>query len=125
MHGSDEGLEGGDLAGVEVRFAAALLLFGVLDVHRWIAEPHYYAGDSEIMLAAYLGPNFTGLVRHPLVSPIHNPHIDKMPPTYLSVGAEDAFLSHSLAMTEALANVDVPVTLSVVEGADHEFHKIP
>lgn len=125
LHGSDEGLDGGDLARTQVRFSAVLLLFGVLDVHHWIAEPHYYAGDSEIMVQAYLGPNFTGRLRDPLVSPIHNPHLAALPPTYLSCGAEDAFLSHSLRMTERLAQADVPVTLSVVEGADHEFHKVP
>lgn len=125
LHGEDGRLNAGDLADVDVRFKALVLLFGVLDVHRWIAEPHYYAGDSEIMVSAYLGPRFTGRIRDPLVSPIENPHLDKLPPTYISCGAEDAFLSHSLAMTEALANRDVPVTLSVVAGADHEFHKIP
>ena len=125
LHGSDDGLEGGDLAGVPVRFRAAVLQFGVLDVHRWIAEPHYYAGVSEVYVAAYLGPNFTGRLREPLVSPIHNPHLATMPPTYLTCGAEDAFLSHSLAMTQALTLVDVPTTLSVIEDADHEFLKIP
>lgn len=125
LHGCDDGLSGGDLAGVAVRFSAVVLLFGVLDVHHWIAEPHYYAGDSEIMVQAYLGPNFTGRLRDPLVSPIENPHLAALPPTYISCGAEDAFLSHSLRMTEKLALADVPVSLSVVEGADHEFHKVP
>jgi acetyl esterase len=125
LHGSEEGIDGGDLAGVPVRFAGAVLQFGVLDVPRWIYEPHYYAGVAELFVMSYLGTNFTDRIRHPLVSPIHNPHLAKMPPTYLSCGDEDAFLSHSLAMTNALALVDVPTTLSVVEGADHEFLKIP
>jgi acetyl esterase len=34
LHGSDAGLDGGDLADVQVRFRAAVLQFGVLDVHR-------------------------------------------------------------------------------------------
>lgn len=126
LHGGDFGrLDGGDLADVEVKLLGAVFLFGVLDVHRWIAEPHYYAGDSEIMVASYLGPNFTGKLRDPLVSPIEHPGIPELPPVYISCGAEDAFLSHSLRMTEKLANNDVPVTLSVVAGADHEFHKVP
>jgi acetyl esterase/lipase len=78
-----------------------------------------------VYVAAYLGPNFTGRLREPLVSPLHNPHLAKMPPAYLTCGAEDALLSHSLAMTQALTLVDVPTTLSVVAGADHEFLKIP
>ena len=88
---------------------------------RWIAEPHYYAGTSEIYIQSYLGPNFTGRRRRPLVSPIENPNLAKMCPTYLCCGAEDAFLSHTLAMAGALALRDVPVMVSVVEGADHEF----
>ncbi len=43
LHGSEEGIDGGDLAGVSMRFRGAVLHFGVLDVPRWIAEPHYYA----------------------------------------------------------------------------------
>ena len=125
LHGSEEGLDGGDLAGVPVRFRGAVLHFGVLDVPRWIFEPHYYAGIAELFVTSYLGTNFTDRIRHPLVSPIHSPHLAKMPPTYISCGDEDAFLSHSLAMTNALTLVDVPTTLSVVEGADHEFLKIP
>lgn len=126
LHDGDFGrLDGGDLADVDVELRGAVWLFGVLDVHHWIAEPHYYAGDSEIMVQAYLGPNFTGKLRDPLVSPIEHPGIPELPPVYISCGAEDAFLSHSLRMTEKLANSDVPVTLSVVAGADHEFHKVP
>lgn len=125
LHGSEEGLDGGDLAGVEVKFSGAVLQFGVLDVPRWINEPHYYAGISEIFVMSYLGNNFTDRIRHPLVSPIHNPHLAKMPPVYLSCGDEDAFLSHTLAMANALTLADVPTTVSVVERADHEFLKIP
>jgi acetyl esterase len=125
LHGTDKGLDGADLADVPVNVSAALLMFGVLDVRRWIADPHYYGGHSEIYLASYLGPNFSGKLRDPQVSPIEHPDLDKMPPTYLSCGVEDAFLSHSLAMTERLAMLDVPTTLSVVEGADHEFLKVP
>ncbi len=125
LHGSDEGLDGGDLTGVKVKFSGAIPQWGVLDVHRWIAEPHYYAGTSEIYIQSYLGPNFTGRIREPLVSPIENPHLAKMCPTYLCCGAEDAFLSHTLAMANALSLRDVPITVSVVEGADHEFLKIP
>lgn len=125
LHGSDEGLDGADLAGTAVKFSGAVLQFGVLDVPRWLHEPHYYAGTSEIYVISYLGMNFTDKIRWPLVSPVHNPHLSKMPPIYLSCGDEDAFLSHTLAMANALTLVDVPTTVSVVEGADHEFLKIP
>ena len=125
LHGDDQGLDGGELAGTPVTFRAVLLLFGVLDVHRWVSEPGYYAGDVEIMMQAYLGPNFTGKLRHPLVSPIEHPSLAELPPTYISVGAEDAFLGQCFAFAEALSGRDVPVTVSVVANADHEFHKIP
>ncbi len=125
LHGSDEGLDGADLAGVPVKFSGAVLQFAVLDVPRWLHDQHYYAGSSEIYVISYLGMNFTDRIRLPLVSPVHNPDLSKMPPVYLSCGDEDALLSHTLAMANALTLVDVPTTISVVEGADHEFLKIP
>ncbi|TFZ02589.1 alpha/beta hydrolase [Ramlibacter henchirensis] len=125
LHGSEEDLDGGDLAGVPVRFAAAVLEFGVLDVPLWLQQPHYYAGVSEMFIMSYLGMNFTDKIRLPLVSPVHNPHLGKMCPTYLSCGDQDALLSHTFSMAHALSLVDVPITVSVVQGADHEFLKIP
>lgn len=124
LHGSDEGLDGADLAGVPVRFSGAVPQFGVLDLPRWIHEPQYYAGVSEIYIMSYLGTNFSDRIRHPLVSPVHSPHLGTLPPTYVSCGAEDALLAHSLAMANALVQADVPTTLSVIEGADHEFLKL-
>jgi len=38
----------------------------------------------------------------PLASPIHNRHLSNVPPIHVSCDAEDAFSSHSLAMTQAL-----------------------
>ncbi|GAA4225352.1 hypothetical protein GCM10022254_07100 [Actinomadura meridiana] len=118
-------LDGGDLADMPVTVSALLLLFGMLDAHRWICDPKYYAGEPEITLSAYLGPNFSGKLRDPLVSPALSPSLHVLPATYLSCGDEDALLGHSLAMTGRLADADVPVTLSVVPNADHEFLKIP
>ncbi|MGV3570663.1 MAG: alpha/beta hydrolase [Ramlibacter sp.] len=125
LHGGDEGLDGGDLAGVPVKFAGAVLDYALLDMPLWLFDPQYWAGESEIYLASYLGPNFTARIRHPLVSPVHNPHLAKMPPVYLTCGDQDALLGHTFSMAQALARVDVPVTVSVVEGADHEFLKVP
>ncbi|QJW83834.1 alpha/beta hydrolase fold domain-containing protein [Ramlibacter terrae] len=64
-------------------------------------------------------------MRHPLVSPVHSPHLAKMPPVYLCCGDQDALLPHTFSMAQALARVGVPVTVSVVQGADHEFLKVP
>lgn len=125
LHGSDAGLDANDMADVKVSLAGLVLLYAVLDVHHWLAEPHYYAGEIEIILAGYLGPNFTPRLREPLVSPIENPHLSALPPVYLSCGSQDALLTHSLSMTKALVDADTDVTLSVLAGADHEFHKAP
>lgn len=125
LHDSDEGLDGADLAGVPVKFSGAVLQFAVLDVPRWLHDPHYYAGTAEIYVMSYLGMNFTDRIRNPLISPVYSPHLSKMPPVYLSCGDEDAFLSHTFTMANALTLADVPTTVSIVEGADHEFLKIP
>lgn len=125
LHGSDEGLDGADLAGVPVRFSGAVLEYALLDMPSWLVDPHYWAGESEIYAAAYLGPNFTSRMRNPLVSPVYSAYLDKMPPVYLCCGDQDALLAQSFSMALALARVDVPVTVSVVAGADHEFLKVP
>lgn len=125
LHGSDEGLDGADLAGVPVKFSGAVLEYALLDVATWLFDPQYWAGESEIFIGSYLGPNFTARMRHPLVSPVHSPHLATMPPVYLSCGDQDALLGQTFGMAQALARVDVPVTVSVVENADHEFLKVP
>jgi acetyl esterase len=109
----------------DVRLSALLLLWGVLDVAHWVERPGYYAGVAELYVQAYLGASFTDRVRSPLVSPIECDALGCLPPTYLSCGAEDALLDQSLRITSRMAAVDVPVTLSVVPGADHEFLRIP
>ena len=125
LHGGDDGLlDGADLAEVEVRFSGAVPQFGVLDVPRWLMEPHYYAGVSEMYIMSYLGANFSDRIRHPLVSPVYSGRLNTLCPVYVSCGDEDALLSHSLALTEKLTLADVPTTLSVVEGCDHEFLKL-
>jgi acetyl esterase/lipase len=59
------------------------------------------------------------------VSPVHSPHLAKLPPVYLTCGDEDALLQQTFRLAQALQLVDVPVTVSVVQGADHEFLKVP
>jgi acetyl esterase len=125
LHGSEEGLDGGDLAGVPVKFSAVVPEYALLDVPLWLHEPGYWAGESEIFVMSYLGNNFTGRTRHPLVSPVHSPHLAKLPPVYLTCGDEDALLQQTFRLAQALQLVDVPVTVSVVQGADHEFLKVP
>lgn len=120
-HASDL-INEGDLTGVPVRIAAALLLCGVYDFAARIVEPPTTPGTTEIMSnLAYLGPHFLAHHRDPLVSPARAPNLDRFPPTYLCCGDRDSALPQSLLMAEALAAAGVGVTLAVVAGADHEF----
>lgn len=117
-------VDGGSLDDTAVTFGGALLLYGVFDFPLLFAEPGRNATTGVIETTwnlAYLGPNFVGLHRNPLVSPIHAPNLAEFPPCYLCCGDRDALLPQSLAMAGALTRAGVPTTLSVVAGADHEF----
>jgi acetyl esterase/lipase len=123
LHGyRDFELDEGDLAGVDVEFRAALLLYAVFDFRRRMSERNSSPGTTEIMSnLAYLGPHYLSKHENPLVSPALAPNLDRFPPAYLCCGAWDAVLPQSLLMAGALAKVGVPVTASIVPEADHEF----
>jgi acetyl esterase/lipase len=70
---------------------------------------------------AYLGTRFLSQHHNPFVSPWYAPNLDRFPPVYLSVGADDAVLPDSLTMTQRFAELGVNTTLSVVPGYDHEY----
>jgi len=111
-----------DLAGVEAKINGLLLLYGVYDFAARLTEPSTTPGTTEIMSnLAYLGPHFLQQHKNPLVSPIRASSLAKFPPCYLCCGSWDATLGQSLAMTRALADLDVDVTLSIVPKMDHEF----
>jgi acetyl esterase len=115
-------IDEGELRAVPVELSGLLLLYGVFDFQQRLSEPNTTPGTTEIMSnLAYLGPHFLQKHRNPLVSPILASSLARFPPTYLCCGAWDATLGQSLAMTRALADFDVPVTLSIVPGMDHEF----
>lgn len=121
LNGYRTELDEGEYAGEAVDVSAALLACGVYDFLQRMHERPTTPGTTEIMAnLAYLGTRFLSKCRDPLVSPIYAPNLRSFPPTYLSVGDEDPVLHQSLCMTQALANADVPVTLSVVSGGDHE-----
>jgi acetyl esterase len=123
LHGyRDFELDEGDLAGIDVEVGAALLLYGVYDFRRRMAESYSSPGTTEMMAnVAYLGPHFLAKHANPLVSPALAPNLDRFPPAYLCCGARDSVLPQSLVMADKLAHVGVPVTLSVVPEGDHEF----
>jgi acetyl esterase len=124
LDGSTEGLDQGDLVGVEVRPAAALLFYGLFSFPLLLLEPGSNVGPAELWTRAYLGPHFTSDLRHPLASPLYADTLGCFPPTYLSCGIEDSLLSHTLELTKALAGAGVSATLSVVDGLDHSFVKL-
>jgi acetyl esterase len=121
LNGYAAELDEGEYAGDPVGVSAALLACGSYDFPQRMRERPTTPGTTEIMSnLAYLGTHFLSRARNPLVSPVYAPNLNRFPPTYLSVGDEDSVLHQSLRMTEALAGADVPVTLSVVSGGDHE-----
>ena len=117
-----EAIDEGDLAGVPVSFAAALLHCGSFDRRARMSERDTTPGTTEVMTClAYLGTHFLAKQLNPLASPRFAPNLDRFPPTYLSCGAEDPLLPQTLSMTRELADAGVSVTASVVPEADHEF----
>jgi acetyl esterase len=116
-------LDEGDLAGVAIEAAAAVLFYGLFSFPLLLLEPGSNVGPAELWTRAYLGPHFSARLREPLASPVFSDDLGCFPPTYLSCGVEDSLLGHTLELTKALAAAGVPATLSVVEGLDHVFVK--
>ncbi len=115
-------IDEGELSEVSVDVSGLVLLYGVFDFQQRMSEPSTTVGTTEVMSnLAYLGPHFLQHHKNPLVSPILASSLAQFPATYLCSGSWDATLGQSLAMTRALADLDVPVTLSIVPGMDHEF----
>jgi acetyl esterase len=121
LSGFEHALDEGDLAGVPVRFAGAVLFYGPFDSLLGFTQPGDLIGVTEVMWhRAYMGPHFLKYVRHPLASPIYAPNLGAFPPTYLSCGHNDSLLPHTLRMTSALPQ-NVAVTTSILPGTAHFF----
>jgi acetyl esterase len=122
LSSSEQLVDGGDLEGVEVEFAAALFLYGLLSYRLMMERPGSQIGPIEIMgNLAYLGTTFLRQHGNPLVSPVLAPDMSVFPPTYLTAGDEDSLLPHTLEMAGLLAAAGVPTTASIVAGMDHAF----
>jgi acetyl esterase len=122
--GTDPMVGADAMADVQVSLAGALLLYGIFDFPLAFLEPGANATSGVIETTwnlAYLGPNFVGLHRNPLVSPVYAKNIAEFPPCYLSCGARDSLLSQTFTMTRTLIGAGVSTTLSVVADADHGF----
>jgi acetyl esterase len=116
-----------ELAGTEVEFSAAVCLYGIFNLPLLMQEPGSHAGGfAETMYnQAYLGPHWLTMHRDPRVSPALAPDLDRFPPTYMTIGDQDALLPQSLDMTKRLAEAGVATRLSVVPGLNHSFAYIP
>ncbi len=110
-------------APASITVAGLLLLYGVFDFPLLFSKPGKISpGTIETTLnLAYLGPNFVGVHRDPLVSPAYWSEASRFPPSYLSCGAEDSPLPQTLRMTEVLTEAGVPTMVSILEGEDHSF----
>lgn len=114
----------GDRASQPVGVKALILLYGIFDLTELLLHPGSNVGSAELWTRAYLGPHFTNHLKNPFVSPVFSESLSQFPSSYLACGSLDSLLNHSLKMTNELAKVDVPVTLSVVAGEDHAFAKM-
>jgi acetyl esterase/lipase len=124
----DDGSQAPDeLAEVKVTFSAALFLYGIFNFPLLMQQPGSHAGGfAETMYnLAYLGPHW--LTKHwdPRVSPALATDLDRFPPSYLTIGDQDALLPQSLDMAKRLSEAGAPTRLSVVPGLNHSFAYIP
>lgn len=124
LNGLADQLDEGDLAGVDVPLTAAVLFFGIHDFNLLLTEAGSNVGSAELWNRAYLGPHFTTKLRDPIANQVYAPNLDRFPPTYISCGALDSLIGHSLALGKELALASVPVRLSIIEGADHGYAKM-
>jgi acetyl esterase len=127
LTGDDRSQAPEELADVDVDFSAALFLYGIFNFPLVMQEPGSHAGGfAETMFnLAYLGPHWLVKHRDPRVSPALAPNLDRFPPTYLTIGDQDALLPQTLDMGKRLAEAGVPTRLSVVPGLNHSFAYIP
>lgn len=121
--------EGGPLPGAELPGAPEITVRGVVLLYGMLSFPLLYShsgsnvGSVELWHRAYLGPHYTTKVHDPLASPLYTTQAARWPATYLSCGAEDSFLRHTLEMTTVLAEAGVSTTCSVVADLDHGYAK--
>jgi acetyl esterase len=117
-------LDDGGLGGVDPAPKGGAFLYGLYDFPLLMAEPLSNGGSLEVMAnQAYLGPHYLSLHRDPLVSPVYA-DLRRFPPIYLSCGAEDSFVGQTFAFGKALTMANVPVTVSIIQEADHAFQQL-
>ena len=63
--------------------------------------------------------------KDPYISPIYADYTNGFPPSIITTGTRDLFLSNSVRLHTLLKRAKIPVTLTVYEGMWHGFNTIP
>jgi len=113
------------------RIRAALLLYGVFDFAAMDGALDAIVDESEelaeagaklveMMVGSYLGAQRPdGLLADPRISPLHA--AEKLPPSHVMVGSDDALVDQARALAEALEGAGVEHEHVVYEGMPHGF----
>jgi acetyl esterase len=128
-------LVGGDSAGANLAAAAlatgqaesvtaALLCYGVFDVHRALPKLTGLIGGPDPATQLYLEPyDLTSLVDDPRLHPER--YCSDFPPTLVLAGEQDPLLGESQALSERLKAASVPYEFVVAPDAPHGFLQLP
>ncbi|MFA3878020.1 alpha/beta hydrolase [Streptomyces sp. MMCC 100] len=128
-------LIGGDSAGANLAAAAlaagpatavraALLCYGIYDVHRALPTLTDLVGGPDPDTQLYLRPDDARQLRDdPRLHPER--HCAGFPPTLVLAGDEDPLLPESTSLAGRLDDAAVPHRLAVVAGAPHGFLQLP
>lgn len=136
-HGGDPDrlLLGGDSAGANLAaaalttgaaemVAAALLFYGIYDVHRALPVLEHLVGGREPDTQLYLEPeDARTLVDDPRLHPER--HCAAFPPSLVLVGGDDPLRGESEALDRRLVDTAVPHEFVVVPDAPHGFLQLP
>jgi acetyl esterase len=135
--GGDPGrlMVGGDSAGANLAAAAlasgqadgvsaALLCYGIFDLHRALPRLTGLIGDPEPETQLYLQPqDLIDLTDDPRLHPER--YCSSFPPTLVLVGEQDPLAGESMALAERLQAAAVPHQLVVAAGSPHGFLQLP
>lgn len=128
-------LLGGDSAGANLAaaalatgaagpVAAALLCYGIYDVHRALPVVEHLVGGRDPDTQLYLEPDDARrLLDDPRLHPER--YCAGFPPSLVLVGEDDPLLGESLSLADRLAEAGAPHELAVVGGAPHGFLQLP
>ncbi|GHE93785.1 hypothetical protein GCM10017786_28210 [Amycolatopsis deserti] len=128
-------LVGGDSAGANLAaaalasghgagVAAALLCYGIYDVHRALPVLADLLGGAEVDTQQYLEPaDARRLTDDPRLHPER--YCADFPPSLVLAGEDDPLFGESVALTDRLAAAAVPHRFVPVPGAPHGFLQLP